>query len=641
MYEPIASFAEESREFGRLFRFTVTACRSPHADAIQLSRIHFRRPDGETLSMKGAMVKGPSVSYPTQAQAPANSIDLCIPQTGSDCNDGPFILTFPTPKDVDAFRFVTASDAPERDPVSWTLEGSPDGVSWTCLHQQDGQYNTPIERLMVTQWFTFEPNQSMGLVLTVSDFLSSSDKPAEQAQSGSPVTATASSASDWLRSLPIIDVIAEKIFGANATENAQMQTIRYLGNQSDKSGFLKLLSDGQVLEGLAQALYEGSQRFQPVMEPARADIMKDMVRLVKSEVPQFLGQWGDEQGLLLSTGVITRPLAEIVEDKLGRISRRAPEGLNEDDELEQAVVDALDVKRWLWGARAIESPFHVFQLMNQLGGMLTGKKFWVLDEYDALVNALEGSGGFGPLFTLQLQCLGKVCEVVELHAQLPCAWCNIELDERERMASGCEKVFRKAEALERGAPEFYSNLMTQCKQSVGIELPDFLSALRTHFEAGQVLLPLSMLIPQDEEFQAALQHFPETHREACIRLLTTRFVWSDLEKDNILRWLIEKVVSALTGGRPGFVGCLRRLGSDAAVKSALPKQLIHKEVCIGPQIVNAQKISAADCREAGFGPLEAKAVGFSGKQLRTVWEPSKLEDDGYTLKQIWDILDLN
>jgi hypothetical protein len=46
------------------------------------------------------------------------------------------ILQFPQPMTFDGYAWFTANDVIERDPVSWTLEGSNDGSVYTTLSTQ-------------------------------------------------------------------------------------------------------------------------------------------------------------------------------------------------------------------------------------------------------------------------------------------------------------------------------------------------------------------------------------------------------------------------------------------------------------------------------------------------------------------------
>ena len=50
-----------------------------------------------------------------------------------DFNKTSVVITFPQPVDVTHYKWATANDAPDRDPVQWSLEGSNDGNTWTTL----------------------------------------------------------------------------------------------------------------------------------------------------------------------------------------------------------------------------------------------------------------------------------------------------------------------------------------------------------------------------------------------------------------------------------------------------------------------------------------------------------------------------
>jgi hypothetical protein len=43
------------------------------------------------------------------------------------------VIQFPAPVNFDSYHWVTGNDAPDRDPVSWSLEVSVDGVNWTVV----------------------------------------------------------------------------------------------------------------------------------------------------------------------------------------------------------------------------------------------------------------------------------------------------------------------------------------------------------------------------------------------------------------------------------------------------------------------------------------------------------------------------
>ena len=56
-----------------------------------------------------------------------------------DFNFGDLIITFAEPVTMQTYDWMAADDAPQRDPVKWTLEGSnSDGMVWAVV---DGTYS--------------------------------------------------------------------------------------------------------------------------------------------------------------------------------------------------------------------------------------------------------------------------------------------------------------------------------------------------------------------------------------------------------------------------------------------------------------------------------------------------------------------
>ena len=47
---------------------------------------------------------------------------------------------------IDGYRFCTANDFPDRDPVTWTITGSLDRSVWVLLHEQNDQNSVPQAR---------------------------------------------------------------------------------------------------------------------------------------------------------------------------------------------------------------------------------------------------------------------------------------------------------------------------------------------------------------------------------------------------------------------------------------------------------------------------------------------------------------
>ena len=65
-------------------------------------------------------------------------------------------IEFDTPRKLTAYRWVTANDAPERDPAAWRIQGSMDASTWFDLDARAG-YSAPAERGAPTEMFAISP----------------------------------------------------------------------------------------------------------------------------------------------------------------------------------------------------------------------------------------------------------------------------------------------------------------------------------------------------------------------------------------------------------------------------------------------------------------------------------------------------
>jgi hypothetical protein len=81
------------------------------------------------------------------AETPPKAVDGDIDTKWLDFNKGPLVFDFGAPESIDSYRWATANDVPDRDPVRWTLEGGDDGLNWTLLDDRTGaDYPTPASR---------------------------------------------------------------------------------------------------------------------------------------------------------------------------------------------------------------------------------------------------------------------------------------------------------------------------------------------------------------------------------------------------------------------------------------------------------------------------------------------------------------
>lgn len=115
----------------RWFRFTPTKLRDDLvANSVQLAEFDLYLGATEVI---GAAATNPNRDGVAGEEAP-KAVDQDPNSKWNDHNKGQLILEYPAPVAIDRYGFVTANDSPVRDPVSWTLEGSSNGIAWTLLH---------------------------------------------------------------------------------------------------------------------------------------------------------------------------------------------------------------------------------------------------------------------------------------------------------------------------------------------------------------------------------------------------------------------------------------------------------------------------------------------------------------------------
>ncbi|WP_193211387.1 discoidin domain-containing protein [Luteolibacter marinus] len=68
-----------------------------------------------------------------------------------DGNNQAVIFDFGSQVSFDRYLFVTGNDAPDRDAVMWSLEGSNDGSTWELIENVDFTYPTPLTRGATTR----------------------------------------------------------------------------------------------------------------------------------------------------------------------------------------------------------------------------------------------------------------------------------------------------------------------------------------------------------------------------------------------------------------------------------------------------------------------------------------------------------
>jgi autotransporter-associated beta strand protein len=124
----------------KTYRFRVEDTRGG-GNTLQISEFVLSR-DGAPLT--DGVATNPGGNSPANEQ-PANALDGNTATKWLDSNKQPLVVSFLTRRPVDGYDFATANDASDRDPVSWFLEGSNDGVDWVPLHAVFGN-STPTAR---------------------------------------------------------------------------------------------------------------------------------------------------------------------------------------------------------------------------------------------------------------------------------------------------------------------------------------------------------------------------------------------------------------------------------------------------------------------------------------------------------------
>ncbi|MBC8125542.1 MAG: PQQ-dependent sugar dehydrogenase, partial [Gloeobacteraceae cyanobacterium ES-bin-144] len=146
------------------FRFTPTKLRNnATSDSVQLAEFNLYLGSNEVI---GATATNPNrVGVPNEG--PQYAVDQNVNTKWNDLNKGRLILQYPAPVTVDRYSFVTANDYPNRDPVSWTIEGSADGVAWTLLHTVTDNATT-LNRFTDTGPFLIHQN-NMSVLFVVAE----------------------------------------------------------------------------------------------------------------------------------------------------------------------------------------------------------------------------------------------------------------------------------------------------------------------------------------------------------------------------------------------------------------------------------------------------------------------------------------
>jgi hypothetical protein len=139
----------------RYIRFKATKLRTGvGTGTIQISEFGFS--DGATV-LTGITATNPGGSSPFN-EGVGNLVDgNGLSNKWLDFNNAPVIFDLGAPADgdppksFDSYFFFTGNDAPGRDPIQWTLEGSDNQTDWTIIEKVDFDYPTPETRNLSTR----------------------------------------------------------------------------------------------------------------------------------------------------------------------------------------------------------------------------------------------------------------------------------------------------------------------------------------------------------------------------------------------------------------------------------------------------------------------------------------------------------
>jgi YVTN family beta-propeller protein len=139
----------------RYYRFRPTKLRDDGTTGgVQLAELALFE-DG--LRRQAVVVTNPGGNNPP-GQGPASADDANTATKWRDFNRGVLIYDFGVNVEIDAYQITTADDAPERDPLRWTLEASINGVDWDILDDRNGaDQPTPVARLTPTAMLPIAP----------------------------------------------------------------------------------------------------------------------------------------------------------------------------------------------------------------------------------------------------------------------------------------------------------------------------------------------------------------------------------------------------------------------------------------------------------------------------------------------------
>ena len=140
------------------------------ANAFQIAEVYFKDINDNFIAMDSAdlTIRSDGTSpqfYPITSgepnTTPANMIDgtdtkVCCVWDASGLNADFHLTNSMLGVNLKSWQFKTAEDFAERDPYSWNVYVSSDGINWILLDGYNGNRNVPNARLALTQEFSFD-----------------------------------------------------------------------------------------------------------------------------------------------------------------------------------------------------------------------------------------------------------------------------------------------------------------------------------------------------------------------------------------------------------------------------------------------------------------------------------------------------
>ncbi|MFT3782202.1 MAG: discoidin domain-containing protein [Nibricoccus sp.] len=136
-------FALAQRSAGyTYYRFNFTA---HSGNVTQLAELKLYGVKSDPIQVGGSMVQVVPSSYSARgengvAEGLAKLFDGDVSSKWLDFSINTWVkVNFSAPTMLDAYSLTSANDAPERDPMNWTLSGSNDGVNWTVIETRSNE----------------------------------------------------------------------------------------------------------------------------------------------------------------------------------------------------------------------------------------------------------------------------------------------------------------------------------------------------------------------------------------------------------------------------------------------------------------------------------------------------------------------